>query len=197
MHRVFPPLWTCSGKVWAMLKWYLVCSASSVLMRADHLTCVWRHVCSMHLCSDTLTVKLPVNSLQYFWQGWFKLWRKSLSYNHVSVLHKSVSEQRMNERVVPLSLRLFFSICFFSLSAVFSLGDPTPQRSSSLREKSWLETALKNDVWTSNSLLAAARIRLGVSVYQTVVEPGDGAAARDEAWAESKSSGSTEYNLVL
>lgn len=54
-------------------------------------------------------------------------------------------------------------------------------RSGILKEKSWLETALKNDCSMSNSLLVAARIRLGISVYRAVVEAGDRAVTSDEA----------------
>lgn len=57
-------------------------------------------------------------------------------------------------------------------------------RSDILREKFWLETALKNDGYTTNSLLAAARIRLGISVYCVVVEAGDRAVTSDEARAK-------------
>lgn len=53
--------------------------------------------------------------------------------------------------------------------------------SCSLREKSWLETALKNGGWGSNSLLAAAGIRLGLSVHQAVVDGGDRAVASHES----------------
>ena len=50
-----------------------------------------------------------------------------------------------------------------------------------LRDKSWLEAALKNDGCTSNSLLAADRIRLGICVYRAGVEAGDRAVTSDEA----------------
>lgn len=68
-----------------------------------------------------------------------------------------------------------------SILCGFRLRDLLPVRSSSLRDKSWLETALKNDGQTSNGLLAAVRIRLSISVYQAVVEAGDRAVTSDEA----------------